>query len=227
MKRILFLATVLLSMGMSAMAQSAKSTLQFVDDKKNVVADGAVFEVTEVETQDGEEEGSIEYFLKPKLSVKYVGGKKGQSVALKLDVTAMPHGKFGCCFGSCVPPFEEAGNYMSFAMKMDANDIVGIDSEWILGKADAPVTWIATITAGYAEQTNSPDGVPETKMTDEGPSVKVKFVYTPTGVASVKDSNATVTEVERYNVQGQKISKPCKGINIIKLSNGKTVKKLM
>jgi len=34
-------------------------------------------------------------------------------------------------------------------------------------------------------------------------------------------------EVERYNVQGQKISKPCKGINIIKLSNGKTVKKLI
>lgn len=226
MKRILLVAAVLFSISMGAMAQSAKSTLQFVDDKKNVVADGAVFEVTEVETQDGEEEGSIEYFLKPKLSVKYVGGLK-KTVALKLDVTAMPHGKFGCCFGSCVPPFEEAGNYMSFAMKMDANDIVGIDSEWILGKADAPITWIATITAGFCETVETTPGVKEAKMIDEGPSVKVKFVYTPTGVASVKDSNTTVTEVERYNVQGQKISKPCKGINIIKLSNGKTVKKLI
>lgn len=225
MKRTLFLAAALLSMGMSAMAQSAKSTLQFVDDKENVVADGAVFEVTEVETQDGEE-GSIEYFLKPKLSVKYVGGLE-KSVALKLDLTTMPHGEFGCCFGTCISPFKEPGIHMSFVKKMEPADVEGIESEWILGKADAPVTWVATITAGYVEQTYSPEGVPETKMTEEGPSVKVKFVYTPTGVASVKDSNATVTEVERYNVQGQKISKPCKGINIIKLSNGKTVKKLI
>ena len=57
--------------------------------------------------------------------------------------------------------------------------------------------------------------------------LKLSSFYDPTGVASIKDGNANVTEVERYNVQGQKISKPCKGINIIKLSNGKTVKKVM
>ena len=225
MKRILFLAVALLSMGMGAMAQSAKSTLQFVDDKENIVTDGTVFEVTKIETQDGEE-GGIEYFLKPNLSVKYVGGMP-QTVGLRLALTAMPHGKFGCCFGTCIPPFEEAGNYMSFTKKMKANDVEGIESEWILGKADAPVTWTAIITAGFCEKKETTPGVEETKMTDEGPSVKVKFIYTPTGIDSVKDGNATVTEVERYNVQGQKISKPCKGINIIKLSNGKTVKKLI
>ena len=110
---------------------------------------------------------------------------------------------------------------------MKENDVEGLESEWILEKADAPVTWEATITAGFCKLVETSPGVQETKMTEAGPSVKVKFIYTPTGIASVKDGNATVTEVERYNVQGQKISKPCKGINIIKLSNGKTIKKLI
>ena len=139
----------------------------------------------------------------------------------------MPFGKFGCCFGTCSMPFETPDIYMSLVKDMKENDVEGLESEWILEKADAPVTWEATITAGFCKQVETSPGVPETKMTDEGPSDKVKFIYTPTGIASVKDGNATVTEVERYNVQGQKISKPCKGINIIKLSNGKTVKKLI
>ena len=51
---------------------------------------------------------------------------------------------------------------------------------------------------------------------------KVSFGKNATAITSVKEN--TVTEVERYNIQGQKISKPCKGINIIKLSNGKPLK---
>ncbi|WP_455059171.1 hypothetical protein [Prevotella pallens] len=225
MKKILLVAAVLFSISMGAMAQSAKSALQFVDDKGKVIPDGSVFEVTELVTQEGFEEGSIEYLLKPNLSVKNLKGKN--TVGLKLDLKNMPFGKFGCCFGTCSMPFETPDIYMSLVKDMKENDVEGLESEWILEKADAPVTWEATITAGFCKQVETSPGVPETKMTDEGPSVKVKFIYTPTGIASVKDGNATVTEVERYNVQGQKISKPCKGINIIKLSNGKTVKKLI
>ena len=221
MKKILLVAAVLFSISMGAMAQSAKSALQFVDDKGNTLKDGSVFEVTEIQSFSDDA-----FFLQPNLFVKNISGM-AQTVGLKIDVTAMPHGSFDCCFGVCKEPFEEPGNYMSFTKTMKANDVEGIESKWLLEKADAPVTWTAIITAGFCEKKGTTPGVEETKMTDEGPSVKVKFIYTPTGIDSVKDGNATVTEVERYNVQGQKISKPCKGINIIKLSNGKTVKKLI
>ena len=221
MKKLLLVAAVLFSISMGAMAQSAKSALQFVDDKGNTLKDGSVFEVTEIQSFSDDA-----FFLQPNLFVKNISGM-AQTVGLKIDVTAMPHGSFDCCFGVCKEPFEEPGNYMSFTKTMKANDVEGIESKWLLEKADAPVTWTAIITAGFCEKKGTTPGVEETKMTDEGPSVKVKFIYTPTGIASVKDGNATVTEVERYNVQGQKISKPCKGINIIKLSNGKTVKKLI
>ena len=48
MKKILLVAAVLFSISMGAMAQSAKSALQFVDDKGKVIPDGSVFEVTEL-----------------------------------------------------------------------------------------------------------------------------------------------------------------------------------
>ena len=221
MKRILLLAALLFSMGMGAMAQSAKSALQFVDDKGNTLKDGSVFEVTETQSFSDDD-----FFLQPNLFVKNISGM-AQTVGLKIDVTAMPHGSFDCCFGVCKEPFEEPGIYLSALVKMKDQAVEDILSKWLLEKADAPVTWTAIITAGFCEKKETTPGVEETKMTEEGPSVKVKFIYTPTGIDSVKDGNVTVTEVERYNLQGQKISKPCKGINIIKLSNGKTVKKLI
>ena len=48
MKRILFLAAALLSMGMGAMAQNAKSALQFVNGEGKVIPDGSVIELTKV-----------------------------------------------------------------------------------------------------------------------------------------------------------------------------------
>ena len=50
MKKILLVAAVLFSISMGAMAQSAKSALQFVDDKGNTLKDGSVFEVTEIQS---------------------------------------------------------------------------------------------------------------------------------------------------------------------------------
>ena len=92
MKRILLVAAVLFSISMGAMAQSAKSALQFVDDKGNVIPDGSVFEVTEI-IKD-EDFGTI--YMKPNLFIKNVSGLK-KEVAMKLDLKSMPEGKIQCC----------------------------------------------------------------------------------------------------------------------------------
>jgi hypothetical protein len=46
-----------------------------------------------------------------------------------------------------------------------------------------------------------------------------------TGIKSLNEKASTISE--RYNVSGQRIAAPQKGLNIIKLSNGKTVKVLV
>lgn len=216
MKRILFLAAVLLSVGMGAMAQSAKTVLQFVDDKGNVIPDGGVFEVTDVIVDE-----FLGNHLKPHLFVKNVA-PLSKTVALKLDLTSMPYGNVQCCVSNC-KIFNNPEEGVSFSETVKSGATLDIATKWFLPEGiTEPKCWTATLTAGLCEL----KGVAY-EYAEDGPTVKVKFGKDPSGVASVKDSNATVTEVERYNVQGQKISKPCKGINIIKLSNGKTVKKLM
>lgn len=216
MKRILFLAALLLSMSMGAMAQSAKSVLQFVDDKGNVISDGAVFEVPDITIDD-----FLGDHLKPHLFIKNLS-PLSKTVALKLDLTSMPNGKVQCCMGEC-QIFDSPAQEMSGSATVKSDALLDIETEWFPPKGTSnPECWTATLTVGLVTMTNTGFDYKE-----DGPTVKVKFGKDPAGVVSVKDGNANVTEVERYNVQGQKISKPCKGINIIKLSNGKTVKKVM
>jgi hypothetical protein len=215
MKRILLVAAVLFSISMGAMAQSAKSALQFVDYKGNVIADGAVFEVTEV-TVDTDFGGT---YMKPDLLVKNVSNSN-QVVGLKFDLTSMPCGRLQSCPNSC-SSFENPGIEYSSSVEVKSGASQDIATEWFPPEEGTTAkTWTVTITAGLCKK-----GAAAYEYAEDGPSVKVKFIYDPTGIETVNSGN--VTEVVRYNAQGQKISKPCKGINIIKLSNGKTVKKLI
>lgn len=215
MKRILLAAAVLFSISMGAMAQSAKSALQFVDDKGNVIPDGSVFEVTEI-IKD-EDFGTI--YMKPNLFIKNVSGLQ-KTVAMKLDLTSMPEGKIQCCIGNC-ESYNTPSIHTSGSISLAAGKSESIETEWFIpAETTTPKCWTAVFTAGLCKE-----GKAAYEYSEDGPSIKVRFGKDPTAVTSVKEN--TVTEVERYNVQGQKISKPCKGINIIKLSNGKTVKKLI
>ena len=215
MKRILLVAAVLFSISMGAMAQSAKSALQFVDDKGNVIPDGSVFEVTEI-IKD-EDFGTI--YMKPNLFIKNVSGLK-KEVAMKLDLKSMPEGKIQCCIGNC-DFYDTPSIHTSGSISIAAGKSESIETEWFLPiGTTTPKHWTAVLTAGLCKA-----GGAAYEYAEDGPSIKVSFGKNATAITSVREN--TVTEVERYNVQGQKISKPCKGINIIKLSNGKTVKKLI
>lgn len=85
MRRVLFMAAVLLSMGMGAMAQNAKKSLQFVDGQGKVIPNGSVIELTKVTV----DEDFGETYMKPDLFVKNVSNSN-QVVGLKFDLTSMP-----------------------------------------------------------------------------------------------------------------------------------------
>ena len=57
-------------------------------------------------------------------------------------------------------------------------------------------------------------------------SNKVVIVNRPTSIASAT-SSSTATEVARYNLSGQKLATPTKGINIVKYSDGTTRKEVV
>lgn len=220
MKKIFTLAAALL-MSAAAMAQNAKSMIQFVDAKGNVIADGATFVANNIEEMDN---GFEKYHqIKPEIFVKNVSEKE-IPVSVRFILNDMPNGEFSTCFGTCSNPFKKPGTYNSVYQTLSNEKNYVLDSEWIPDNSD-PTTWEATFTACLGEEVEG-GFVTTYKFLEAGPSIKVKFIYDVTGIENV-NNNLQVRELARFNAQGQKITEPCKGINIVKLSNGKTVKQLI
>lgn len=220
MKKIFTLAAVLL-MSAAAMAQNAKSMIQFVDAKGNVIADGATFVANNIEELDD----GFEKFhqIKPEIFVKNVSEKE-IPVGLRFTLNNMPNGEFSTCFGTCINPCKKPGIYNSAYQPLSNDKSYDLQSEWKPNNSD-PATWEATVTACLGQEDNG-GFVPTYKFLEAGPSITVKFLYDVTGIENV-NNNLQVRELARFNAQGQKITEPCKGINIVKLSNGKTVKQLI
>lgn len=59
-----------------------------------------------------------------------------------------------------------------------------------------------------------------------GPTITVNFTYADlTGISNVEDTKAQV--VARYNAAGARIPAPVRGLNILRMSNGTTIKQLI
>lgn len=233
MKKIFTLCVALFS-AVAMFAQDAKGIFEFTDEAGNVVPSGSVITRNEVEENDfGGYQITTGLFAKQNQTEK-----DGNSVAVKMvmEVTKMPHGHIQYCYPeNCYNTEEgEVGTYetettvpKTTTKSLTTEWIMGLDEETgeaLYGEAEAKFTLVAykQIPAGTNQY-----GIPVydyEEIGGENPSVTVKFVYAdPTGVNGVAD-NANATVVARYAADGSRLSAPQKGLNIVKLSNGKTIK---
>ena len=155
-----------------------------------------------------------------------LNGKK-LCVKLRVDVEKIDHGSIAfCLFGNCNIAVRE-GTYESNGGFVDKLD--DLQTEWKIGTDEE------TDKAKYGEATAKLTLVVYRKVSPgkddfdfenvgESSTVTVKFVYNEksTGINGISNANATV--VARYAADGTRLSAPQKGLNIVKLSNGKTVK---
>lgn len=58
-------------------------------------------------------------------------------------------------------------------------------------------------------------------------AAKAPLLPCPSGIQNVNNENSASVEVARYTLNGQRISAPVKGVNIVKYANGKTVKEIV
>ena len=153
-------------------------------------------------------------------------------VKLRVDVEKIDHGSINfCLFGNCKFVMRE-GTYESNGGFVDQLD--DIQTEWrigndeetdkaMYGEAKAKLT---LVVCRKVSQGKDQFGIEQFKYEDVGESstVTVHFVYNEksTGINGISNANATV--VARYAADGTRLSAPQKGLNIVKLSNGKTVK---
>lgn len=226
MKKI-FTLFVALFCSVAMFAQDTKGMFEFADKNGNVVPNGSTLTKTEVEKAGTGLQINTGLFakpVKPELNGKKLGAK------LRVEVESIDHGTIRCCLlGNCSTASEKGTFYstINFVEKLD-----DLATEWVMdkdkdgnalkGEATVKLTLVACeVSSGFNEW-----GIEEFKWKEVGDcsSVKVKFVYDGTTAINGVADNANATVVARYAADGTRLSAPQKGLNIVKLSNGKTVK---
>ena len=226
MKRV-FISAIAALLCIGAYAQSDLTTLQVVDKDGNVVADGATLELSETEIMGGALQ------IPTGLSVKNTTGTD-QAVGIDVNLSRLDNGEFSCCFPNNCFKVNQTGEYIDFNAPgvLEADETRPILTEWIpqtYGKCTATLQFktydIVEVNETYGKVT-----IQVTKPGDfkaYAQKITVNFEYKdPAGINDLSsDNNAKV--VSRYNANGARVSSDFKGLAIEKLSNGKTIKRII
>ncbi len=232
MKKIFTLALALL-MGVGVgFAQDDEDeldeTLQFVYKDGTVVPNGSVVNVSQLTVDD------FGYtFVASGLYVKNTTEDKvGAQVTMTITDLANGGVQF-CMLGACQTYSDTTPHTKQGILK--GNAVEDMMLEWFPGNASgtgvvfdpsAYGTTTADLHIDIIEFNDSKFPVKFGDVIGNGPTVTVNFIYAdPTGVDKIEDTKAQV--VARYNAAGARISAPVRGLNILKMSNGKTIKQVL
>lgn len=233
MKKIFTLCVALFA-AVSMFAQETKGMFEFATADGTIVPSGSVITKSDVEDHTDPEEGVDNMQIPTGLWIKPVktelNGEK-LCVKLRVDVEKIDHGSIAfCLLGNCSSAMRE-GTYESNGGFVDKLD--DLQTEWMIGTDDnekamygEAVAKLTLVACRKVSLGKDDFGVEHFGFENVGESstVTVKFVYNEksTGINGISNANATV--VARYAADGTRLSAPQKGLNIVKLSNGKTVK---
>lgn len=239
MKKITTLCLSLLCFAGVAQAQQNNKTFRFVEKHANgtttEIPDGSTLNYTAADA----EETPFGTQIKQTLYVENTTGDL-KAIALTLNIASINEGaaiQF-CVAGNC-RLFDAAGEYVKNAMEAgknlddmmleyipksdmdDEDDIIYFDGA-------AAITLRADVCEYTEEETNR--GTKKYTYGDVigvGPQITINFNFNYTGIQDAQNpDNGIVKEVARYNGAGQRVNGPVKGLNIVKLANGKTVKQI-
>lgn len=227
MKKI-FTLFVALFCSVAMFAQDTKGMFEFADKNGNVVPNGSTLTKTEVEKSGKRLQINTGLFVKP-VKPELNGEKLGAK--LRVEVENLDHGTIQyCLLGSCSVASEKGTFYSTSNFVETLDDLT---TEWIMGtdkegkalKGEATVK--LTLVACQKKSSGFDEfGIEQFEWEEKGDcsSVTVKFVCDGTTAINGVTNNTNATVVARYAADGTRLSAPQKGLNIVKLSNGKTVK---
>ncbi|MBQ9355779.1 MAG: hypothetical protein IJT98_00590 [Prevotella sp.] len=219
MKKIFTLCTLLFAAAMSLQAQVEmdNDTFVFTDLDGNPLPNGAVITISTLNA-----EGQMVVPVKAR-------NTKGQRAAVSMYemIDDKPGGEWQtCAFGNCMtlsatgysPKNIVAGDY-------DEN----IATEWI-PEAGQYASWTATLQIHVFNitQTSRFGQVIESagnNIIGYGPSLTLNFVYADPSAISLPGTAAVSQQC--YTLSGLHTDKPQRGLNIVRLSNGAAIKKIV
>lgn len=205
--------------GVCAMAQTDLETFQFVDKDGKVITDGSEITVSTPE-MNGEK-----LQINSGLFVKNTTNEE-QAIGLTFSIDQLDNGAPQCCFPSvCLPGTDHVGSYTGIEPgAMEANEVKDFSTEWLPTTYGTCKMTFQLLVNKIGSRTVMGITLPTyDEFKAYGPKIKVNFVYAdPASVNGVTSDNAK--PVAYYNLAGQKTETMQNGVNIVVLSNGKTIK---
>ena len=222
MKTIKSLLLVAAAMFTTASYAQVDSPFSFVDKDGKEVKSGTVMTVNTIE----EDPISGEDMIPTGLYVKNNTNER-QAVGAFFNIKKMDNGSFQICFPSvCMSGIKVCGMDRTKGGAMNAGQVKALSAEWF-PKADGFCE--VEFQLEYYMINKGMGGLESLERMEEEdldfsmPSVTVNFVKGATAINGIKDSeNVEVTGI--YDATGKQMQTTHKGLNIVKLSNGKTVK---
>ena len=184
----------------------------FVDEEGNEIADGST--VTFVGGKPNPITGKIQVDVE--VSVKNTL-PSAEYCSLHIVTTSLPSGSITSCFPSLCTNNIPA-DYESDSGSLFSGETRGLQTEWMVEDGNYGTATL-TLQLRHMEKfatTYIPVG--------EGPTINVNLIYSDPAAIDGIEGNDNTRIVARYNANGQIVKSPVKGVNILKLSNGKVVK---
>lgn len=195
-----------LCLGMLAvMAIHAQSDfpVQFADKDGNIIADGTTLNLTEAETDAF---GDVQ--MPTGLYVKNTGSDAVE-IGGVYTIVSISNGMFQSCpFGNCTAS-GNVGEHETTHGSLGAGELSFLASEWIPNQEG---------TCQVVYQLFSYKQNPITKKWAEdkaGPTITLNFNYGTTSISSIHDGKQVIS-MEYYDLSGQRVSVPVRGLYIVK-----------
>lgn len=185
----------------------------FVDEEGNEIADGStVTFVGKPHPFTGKvSQVDVEVSVKNTLpSAEYC--------SLHIVTDTLPSGSITSCFPiNCTNNIP--ADYESDSGSLFSGETRGLQTEWYVEDGKYGSTATLTLQLRHMEK------LPTTYIpVGEGPTINVNLIYADPAAIDGIEGNDNTRIVARYNANGQIVKSPVKGVNILKLSNGKVVK---
>ena len=188
----------------------------FVDEEGNEIANGST--VTFVGGKPNPITGKIQVDVE--VSVKNTL-PSAEYCSLHIVTTSLPSGSITSCFPiNCTNNIP--ADYESDSGSLFSGETRGLLTEWIVVDGNYGTATL-TLQLRHMEKFVTPTTTTYIPV-GEGPTINVNLIYADPAAIDGIEGNDNTRIVARYNANGQIVKSPVKGVNILKLSNGKVVK---
>lgn len=216
MKKIFTLALLLLPMVALSTWSQTNNTFCFVDKDGKEVADGAKLTMTE-----SEDDGWGGILIPSGLSVKNTADEE-VSLRIHCQLQTIDNGAFQICFPTNCITKEHVETFVTPSGPMNGGEVKNLLTEW------TPESYGKCTAVYQVEVMKMISLIPlQYESLGMGPSVTVEYVYAnPADIENVRHEEMSEPSAY-YHLNGIRQDTPQRGLNIVRMKNGKVVKQFM